>query len=176
MGHHDDTDIYALASLIGAATMRLRWTPSPGRSSPTEAPPRRATISPMPGVPLRAVWNGVPVKGGDLFTLRKEKDGTSHVALCELWSSVFGWELRLLINEISTGRRSVAACRSGSTQWTSGKRPCARRAGRERRSGSRRVRSLFSVFLEKLENVSLKRLVRYVSHFSCCQFQHPNRQ
>lgn len=74
----------------------------------------------MSGVPLRSVWNGTPTKGGDLFTLRKDKDGRSHFAVCELWSSIFGWEVRLLINsELHQSRicRSVHEWADTMDEW-----------------------------------------------------------
>ena len=44
----------------------------------------------------RPLWGGKPIKGGDLWTLRKAKGDTERVAVCELWWHQLGWELRLL--------------------------------------------------------------------------------
>ena len=52
----------------------------------------------MSDVLQRPVWSGTPVKGGDLWTLRKSKGGAEHVAVCYLLSSLFGWEIRVLLN------------------------------------------------------------------------------
>ena len=38
------------------------------------------------------------MRGADLFTLRKCRGKTEHVAVCELWSHQLGWELKLVIN------------------------------------------------------------------------------
>jgi hypothetical protein len=34
----------------------------------------------MTDVLQRPAWNGTPIKGGDLFTLTKQKDGVEHIA------------------------------------------------------------------------------------------------
>jgi hypothetical protein len=47
----------------------------------------------------RPIWSGVPIKGDDFFVVRKRKGDTEHVAVCQVWSHVFGWELRLLVNK-----------------------------------------------------------------------------
>jgi hypothetical protein len=44
----------------------------------------------------RPLWNGTPIKGGDLFTLRRQREGELRVAVCAVWTHTFGWELRLL--------------------------------------------------------------------------------
>jgi len=51
----------------------------------------------MSDVLQRPYWNGTPIKGGDLFTLAKQKVGTDHTAVCELWSHQLGWDLRLVV-------------------------------------------------------------------------------
>jgi hypothetical protein len=52
----------------------------------------------MSGVPQRPVWGGTPIKGGNMWTVRKAEGNTAHVAVCELWTHIFGWELRLLVD------------------------------------------------------------------------------
>jgi hypothetical protein len=61
----------------------------------------------------RPSWTGVPIKYGDVFTLRKRKGETDHLAVCDLWSSQLGSELRLLVN--GDFQRSQV-CRSGQ-EW-----------------------------------------------------------
>jgi DNA ligase D-like protein (predicted ligase) len=51
----------------------------------------------MSNVPLRSDWNGKPIKGGDLFVLRKQRDGTERVAVCSLYSHQLGYELTLIV-------------------------------------------------------------------------------
>ena len=72
--------------------------------------PRRLQIPIGPECPA---WNGTPCKGGNLFSLRRDADGTRDQAVCELWSSVFGWEVRLLVN--GDLERSLI-CRTGA-EW-----------------------------------------------------------
>ena len=58
--------------------------------------PRLALI--MSGVLQSEFWDGHPLALGTAFKLRKRKGDTDHVAVCELWSHLFGWELRLLVD------------------------------------------------------------------------------
>jgi hypothetical protein len=44
------------------------------------------------------LWNGPPIKGGDLFTLRSRHDRGFRFAVCEVWTHILGWELRLLVD------------------------------------------------------------------------------
>jgi hypothetical protein len=67
----------------------------------------------MSGVLQRPSWSGVPVKGGDFFIVRQQKDGASQVAVCELWSHIFGWELRMLIDGELRGSQ---VCHTGE-EW-----------------------------------------------------------
>ena len=53
----------------------------------------------MSGVLQRPVWSGTPIKGSDIWTLRKAKGDTAHMAVCELWTHLFGWKLRLLVDD-----------------------------------------------------------------------------
>lgn len=46
----------------------------------------------------RAVWDGVPKKQADFLRLRKEKNGRELVAVAELWTHRFGWELQLILD------------------------------------------------------------------------------
>ena len=67
----------------------------------------------MGDVLQRPYWTGTSIKGGDVFTLRKQKGETEHVAVCELWWHLFGWELRLLVNgELQRSQ----VCREGQ-EW-----------------------------------------------------------
>jgi len=69
----------------------------------------------MTNVPQRSVWSGTPIKGTDNWTLRKAKRDTAHVAVCELWTHVFDWELRLLVD--GALQRSQV-CRTYHNGWT----------------------------------------------------------
>jgi hypothetical protein len=77
----------------------------------------------MSDVLQRPIWSGTAIKGGDLWRLRKVKGDAEHVAVCELWSSCFGWEVRLLVND-DLQRSQV--CRSAeewldtADQWRAG--------------------------------------------------------
>jgi hypothetical protein len=43
-------------------------------------------------------WTGRPLKGEDMFTLRSRDGNRLRVAVCEVWTHYFGWELRLYID------------------------------------------------------------------------------
>jgi hypothetical protein len=45
----------------------------------------------------RPNWDGGPRKQTDFFRLWKATARSLALAVCELWSHVFGWEARLLI-------------------------------------------------------------------------------
>ena len=49
-------------------------------------------------VPQRPFWTGQPLKGKDVFTLRSHEGNRLRVAVCEVWTHYFGWELRLCID------------------------------------------------------------------------------
>ena len=85
----------------------------------------------------RPSWGGVRVKGGTFCILHKDKGGTAQGAVREVWSHIFGWELRLLIDGDLQRRRSVARGTSGSRQPKTGKPSYSKKAGsvqRERRA------------------------------------------
>ncbi len=46
----------------------------------------------------RPFWTGPPLKGEDVFTLRSHEENRLRVAVCEVWTHCFGWELRLFVD------------------------------------------------------------------------------
>jgi hypothetical protein len=46
----------------------------------------------------RPFWTGQPLQGKDVFTLRFHEENRLRVAVCEVWTHCFGWELRLFID------------------------------------------------------------------------------
>jgi hypothetical protein len=65
----------------------------------------------------REHWNGQPTRLGELFTVRKERQGKSFEAICHLWTHVFGWEVRL---EIDGDLQRSEVCRSKEAVFTAG--------------------------------------------------------
>ena len=47
----------------------------------------------------RPFWRGIPIKGGDLWRLRKERSGKPHEAVCTVWTSQLGRDLQVHIDE-----------------------------------------------------------------------------
>jgi hypothetical protein len=58
----------------------------------------------------RVTWSGDPIKEGDLFRVHKDRCGRQLLAVCELWTHQFGWELKLVVNDGQLQRSQV--CRS----------------------------------------------------------------
>ena len=52
----------------------------------------------MSDVTQRPYWNGESLKLRELWIVRKTREGRAHFAVCMLFSHLFGWELRLLID------------------------------------------------------------------------------
>ena len=46
----------------------------------------------------RAFWNGPPERLPDGFTIKKPDGIQTHLAVCEVWTNVAGWELRLTMD------------------------------------------------------------------------------
>ena len=72
----------------------------------------------------RPFWTGQPLKGHDLFTLRCYEENRLRVAVCEVWTHYFGWELRLCIDR--EPRRSRVCYHSEQLAETA--ELCARRS------------------------------------------------
>jgi hypothetical protein len=71
----------------------------------------------MPATLQREHWNGQPTRLGELFVLRKTRDGKSLEAICHLWTHHLGWEVRL---EIDGDLQRSEVCRSQDDVFAAG--------------------------------------------------------
>ena len=68
-----------------------------------------------------ALWNGQPERLPSGFTLTRSAGDYEHIAVCEAWTHLSGWELRLSIDGTSlpttTVVRSAAEMRVMVETW-----------------------------------------------------------
>ena len=85
------------------------------RSLPRDGPPRLMTGA------RNDSWSGQPERLPDGFTMTKPEGIQTHVAVCETWTNLNGWELRLILDghdvPTTTVVRSADDMRALVEQW-----------------------------------------------------------
>jgi len=71
--------------------------------------------------PRNESWNGQAERLADGFTMTKPEGDQTHVAVCETWTNLDGWELRLILDghdlPTTTVVRSADDMRVLVAQW-----------------------------------------------------------
>jgi len=73
----------------------------------------------------RDFWDGAPTKQADWIRMATQRDGRTHFVVAELWTHLFGWELRMLIEGAFSNRKCVGRRMKCSTLSTRGRGPTA---------------------------------------------------